>query len=315
MIYSNNKKLLYSNVNKKEVNYVCPFHCADFPESLAIATEADLAIGTVDDIQKLHIRTIPLHEQPRRICHQPQSKAFAVITMVFEQAVSDDDLTAAPETYFVRIYDDQTFEVLDSVELEKYETGVSILSTSFDEGSETAYFVIGTAFARPTEPEPTDGRIIVYKLTEDKKLLKVNDIKVKGAVYTMAEFNGKLLGGINSKIQLYTWNKRADGVHELSRECGHHGHILALHIATRGDYIIVGDLMKSMSLLMYKPVRAACPLRPPSTRTICASSTSARPFLHALRVRSDGLDEQRRSFGCRGVLRSRRSPRTSTRTG
>ena len=72
----------------------------------------------------------------------------------------------------------------------------------------------------------------------------------------MAEFNGKLLGGINSKVQLYQWTKprAADGAgYALTRECGHHGHILALYIATRGDYILVGDLMKSMSLLMYKP--------------------------------------------------------------
>eukprot|EP01052_Picozoa_sp_SAG31_P072725 SAG31_NODE_31717_length_365_cov_0.586466_1_plen_121_part_11 len=77
VIYSNNKKLLYSNVNKKEVNYVCPFHCADFPDSLAIATETDLAIGTVDEIQKLHIRTIPLREQPRFVISSFRKHASA----------------------------------------------------------------------------------------------------------------------------------------------------------------------------------------------------------------------------------------------
>ena len=39
---------------------------------------------------------------------------------------------------------------------------------------------------------------------------------------------------------------------ELQAECSHHGHILALYVRCRGDFVVVGDLMKSMSLLMYK---------------------------------------------------------------
>jgi hypothetical protein len=99
--------------------------------------------------------------------------------------------------------------------------------------------------------------------------VQVTDHHVKGAVYTMADFNGKLLSGINSKIQLYTWSPLPhSGGFELRRECGHHGHILALHIATRGDFIIVGDLMKSMSLLVYKAgsseLEEVAPARPPA---------------------------------------------------
>lgn len=35
--------------------------------------------------------------------------------------------------------------------------------------------------------------------------------------------------------------------------CSHHSNIHALYVATRGDFIIVGDLMRSISLLLYKP--------------------------------------------------------------
>lgn len=37
---------------------------------------------------------------------------------------------------------------------------------------------------------------------------------VKGAVYVLNAFNGKLLAGINSKVQLYRWAEK-DGVNEL----------------------------------------------------------------------------------------------------
>ncbi|GJT16859.1 gag/pol polyprotein [Tanacetum coccineum] len=46
---SSNKKLLYSNMNLKEVNYMCRFNSAAFPDSLAIAKEGELTIGTIDD--------------------------------------------------------------------------------------------------------------------------------------------------------------------------------------------------------------------------------------------------------------------------
>ena len=61
-----------------QVNFMTSFNSASFPDSLALAKESLLSIGTVDEIQKLHIRAVPLGEQPRRIAHQPQSRTFAV---------------------------------------------------------------------------------------------------------------------------------------------------------------------------------------------------------------------------------------------
>lgn len=37
VIYSSNRKLLYSNVNLKEVSHMCPFNCAAFPDRFALA--------------------------------------------------------------------------------------------------------------------------------------------------------------------------------------------------------------------------------------------------------------------------------------
>ena len=95
------------------------------------------------------------------------------------------------------------------------------------------------------------GRILIF-VVEDGRLQLIVEKETKGAVYSLNAFNGKLLAAINQKIQLYKWMTRDDGSHELQSECGHHGHILALYTQTRGDFIVVGDLMKSISLLVYK---------------------------------------------------------------
>ena len=57
-----------------------PFNSSSFPDSLAIAKEAVLTIGSIDEVQKLHIRSVPLGEQPRRLTHQEPSRSFVVLT-------------------------------------------------------------------------------------------------------------------------------------------------------------------------------------------------------------------------------------------
>lgn len=245
VIYSSNRKLLYSNVNLKEVNHMCPFNSVSFPDSLAIAKEDLLTIGSIDDIQKLHIRAIPLGEHARRICHQEQSRTFAICCVKYSLTNMEET-----ESHFVRLLDDQTFEIISSYALDTYENGCSILSCSFTDDN-NAYYCVGTAYVLPEENEPNKGRILVFSV-EDGKLQLVAEKETKGSVYNLNAFNGKLLAGINQKIQLYKWVLRDDGSRELQSECGHHGHILALYVQSRGDFIVVGDLMKSISLLIYK---------------------------------------------------------------
>ncbi|KAI4365220.1 hypothetical protein MLD38_021226 [Melastoma candidum] len=245
VIYSSNKKLLYSNVNLKEVSHMCQFNSAAFPDSLAIAKEGELTIGTIDDIQKLHIRSIPLGEQARRICHQEQSRTFAVCCLKYSQSNAEET-----EMHYIRLLDDQTFEFMSTYPLDTFEYGCSILSCSFSDDS-NVYYCVGTAYVLADENEPTKGRILVF-LVEDGKLQLIAEKETKGAVYSLNAFNGKLLAAINQKIQLYKWMLRDETSRELQSECGHHGHILALYVQTRGDFIVVGDLMKSISLLIYK---------------------------------------------------------------
>ncbi|CAM6089835.1 unnamed protein product [Calypogeia fissa] len=251
VIYSSNRKLLYSNVNLKEVNHMCPFNSASFPDSLAIGKEGELTIGTIDDIQKLHIRTVPLGEQPRRICHQESSRTFGLCSAKYQNSSTGEDM----ESHYVRLIDDQTFEIIATYQLDTYETGCSIITCSFADDP-NVYFCVGTAYALPEENEPSKGRILIF-IVEDGKLQLLTEKETKGAVYSLNAFNGKLLAAINQKIQLYKWTLRDDSSRELQSECGHHGHILALYVQSRGDFIVVGDLMKSISLLMYKPEEGA----------------------------------------------------------
>jgi len=248
VLYSRNNKLLYSTVNLPEVSYMCDFDCQSFPESLALATENSLTIGTIDEIQKLHIRTVPLGEMPRRICHHESANVFCLLSV----RLSINDEGEETETSFVKLIDDQTFEVVDSYQLQQFENACSCMTCEFTD-DKNKYFVVGTALALPSEQEPTKGRLLVFNVVNNKLELQA-ETEVKGAVYCIEYFNGKLLAGINSKVQLFKWTEAEDGVMELVSECEKQGHIVVLFMATRGDFIVVGDLMKSISLLTYKSV-------------------------------------------------------------
>lgn len=82
------------------------FNCDSFPDSLALATENSLTIGTIDEIQKLHIRTVPLGEMPRRIAHQESTRTFGLVTIKYAVDENGEEV----ETNYVKILDDQTFE-------------------------------------------------------------------------------------------------------------------------------------------------------------------------------------------------------------
>jgi len=274
IIYSNSKKLVYSNVNLNEVLHVAPFNCDAFPDALALASGEHLTIGAVDDIQKLHIRTVPLREQPRRIAHQPETKTLAVLTM------KESDVPGQEEEFFVRLFDDKTFETLAKYPLEPNENDASIISCSFD-GDDDIYFVVGTAFADPhSEPESSRGRILVFKVSNtsssgggnavvngndhgdgrasasssvlQKSLTLVCEKETRGAVYNLNAFCGKLLAGINSLVKLFNWGVSKENKRELVHECSHMGHIIALKVETKDNLIVVGDLMKSITLLQYQ---------------------------------------------------------------
>ncbi|KAI1895627.1 hypothetical protein AGOR_G00108180 [Albula goreensis] len=281
VIYSSNHKLVFSNVNLKEVNYMCPLNSEGYPDSLALANNSTLTIGTIDEIQKLHIRTVPLYESPRRICYQEQSQCFGVLssrvemqdasgatsavrpsasTQALSSSVSSSKLfpssTSPHETSFgeevevhsLLVVDQHTFEVLHAHQFLQSEYALSMVSCRLGRDP-SVYFIVGTAMVYPEEAEPKQGRIIVFHYT-DGKLQTVAEKEVKGAVYSMVEFNGKLLASINSTVRLYEWTAEK----ELRTECNHYNNIMALYLKTKGDFILVGDLMRSVLLLAYKPM-------------------------------------------------------------
>lgn len=104
----------------------------------------------------------------------------------------------------------------------------------------------------PEDSEPSQGRLLVFHWI-DNKLTQISEKEIKGACYSLAEFNGKLLASINSTVRLFEWTYEK----ELRLECSHFNNIIALYLKTKGDFILVGDIMRNMTLLQYKTMEGS----------------------------------------------------------
>ncbi|KAK3779901.1 hypothetical protein RRG08_054155, partial [Elysia crispata] len=85
------------------------------------------------------------------------------------------------------------------------------------------------------------------------KLTMVAEKEIKGAAYSMVSFNTKLLVSVNSTVRLFEWTSDK----ELRLECSHFNNLLALYLKSKGDFVLVADIMRSITLLSYKPLQDA----------------------------------------------------------
>jgi hypothetical protein len=79
------------------------------------------------------------------------------------------------------------------------EYALSLVSTKLGDDINT-YYIVGTALVNPEESEPKQGRILMFQY-QDGKLHQVAEKEIKGACYSLVEFNGRLLASINSTVR------------------------------------------------------------------------------------------------------------------
>lgn len=88
VIYSSNQKLVFSNVNLKMVTQMCPLNSEFYSNSLVLADNERIFIGVIDDIQKLHIRSVPLGESVSRLAYQEETNSIAALTQRMEVSMT-----------------------------------------------------------------------------------------------------------------------------------------------------------------------------------------------------------------------------------
>lgn len=201
-------KLLVSTVNLQEVTRVCGFDTSAFPDCLAIATDTGLHLGAVDESQKIHITSVPLDEQPRRIAHLDSNRLFAVTT---ERPVLDERGDEMIEHY-IRIVDETRYDTLNRYRLNLIEIGSSVLTKTFSGENmdmDEQFLVVGTALELPKEENPKCGRVLISRISSSGCILGVEH-QTHAAVYSMLAHNGMLIAGIEPEVRVLSVCERKD---------------------------------------------------------------------------------------------------------
>ncbi|XP_055633419.1 DNA damage-binding protein 1-like [Toxorhynchites rutilus septentrionalis] len=120
------------------------------------------------------------------------------------------------EIHNLLIIDQNTFELLHAHQFMQTEYTMSMISAKLGNDSNT-YCIVGTALVHQAEPEPKVGRIIIYHYA-DGALTQVSEKGIKGACYSLIEFNRRVLASINSTVRLYEWTDDKN----LRLECNKH---------------------------------------------------------------------------------------------
>lgn len=99
VISSSNTKLLFSAVNLREIVCMCSFHSEFYGPSLTLVTDAGLILGRIDDIQKLHVRSLRLGEPARRIAFLEEEKAYVILTQYLDMYQTDSMTTISKQAH------------------------------------------------------------------------------------------------------------------------------------------------------------------------------------------------------------------------
>jgi DNA damage-binding protein 1 len=282
VVSSHSENLVVANVNAGAAECMIAFSTDDLPAGLALATTEQLTLGVVDDIQKLHIETVPLGgEQPRRITHVKSASAVVVATLSSRETAHGDVV----ETSFLRLFDDSMFELLDTFELEPMEHPLSLTTVSLqgpdslEESKALEFVALGTAFVLDDEDDPSRGRLLLFQVaqgddeaTSQFRLVASHD--TRGGVWSITSGIGRLFAGINSRIAAFSLSKDhlADASScpfSLEAECSFGGFINVLNLSVvatslgsssdkqssigEGAYVdlLVGDMIKSVTVIRF----------------------------------------------------------------
>ncbi|KAJ3232288.1 DNA damage-binding protein 1a [Chytriomyces hyalinus] len=269
----NNQKLMCSNLNLKSVSAVCQFRLPETPNGLAIATLNSLKIAGLDNISKanhkLHVQKFALNETPRRIMHLETSGALVVLTG------QDNAESYAGEDSVVRVFNDQTFECTDHFSLPMNEAALSVCKLSVSLGgsgiarantssSTRHFFAVGTAKIDSLKDDPKFGRILVFALDPtSKKLALATSYDTKGPAYSVASLgDGLIAATFGSKVQvLQISNNEETNSFSMAPLCTQFGLIQAVYLSVRDNFLIVGDIIRSVFLLEFFPATGETPAK------------------------------------------------------
>ncbi|CAD5126044.1 DgyrCDS14217 [Dimorphilus gyrociliatus] len=276
-----NHQLIFSFVNISTVRHMTSAILRNNREKIYLVNETELLIGEMNEMQRLQSRVIPLRESPRKIAYQPETNTLAVLTsrydkqkkgteetILLDQSASTSDVKSRSsfvevgpfplplfeddsliEIYNLLIMHQDSFEIFHIHQFQPHEYALSLCNANLGDHPEQ-YFVVSTGIIRPGDDEPRYGRIMVFKISLGRAVIR-SCLDITGAVYAIQPLlNNKLVCCFDDATRIYELDDRMN----MNLINTFSDNIAAYNIAvTERNRIYVGDLFRTITILDYIP--------------------------------------------------------------
>ena len=202
LIYSSDGRIVYSAITAEDARSVCSFDTEAFPGAIAIATDKELKLAVVDEERTTHVQTLPVHETVRRIAYSAELRAFGLGCI--KRGVIDGEETIESHFKFV---DEVAFQELDTWPLNQDELVECCIRAKLNDGSGTLSerFILGTSYLADEKSSDIRGRILVFEVTEDRRLSLASETAVKGACRCLAICQGQIVAALIKTVSVENW--------------------------------------------------------------------------------------------------------------
>eukprot|EP00928_Gymnodinium_smaydae_P037040 TRINITY_DN25782_c0_g2_i1.p1 TRINITY_DN25782_c0_g2~~TRINITY_DN25782_c0_g2_i1.p1 ORF type:complete len:1275 (+),score=169.04 TRINITY_DN25782_c0_g2_i1:260-4084(+) len=249
-------QLEYSAVNSGHVTCVAGLGACDgmprLAGCLAFVSEKRLCLGRLEEIQRVHVRSVALGESPLKVSYHRRANVFAVACDA-SLSTASERREGTIEGASVQLVQAHSLEVTQKLRMRPDEH-IGAMCVASIGGSD--YLAVGTATIVSGEPEPERGRVLLYSAqmgaddgAKDTDFFLSSSLVVSGAVYALLPFGDLLLGSVNNRV--VAW-RLAGAANSLETLCTYDANVVSIHLQAMGSWVLVGDLMRSATLLRYR---------------------------------------------------------------
>ncbi|TAQ85121.1 hypothetical protein B7494_g6546 [Chlorociboria aeruginascens] len=256
LIYGSEGRIVYSAVTAEAAVCVCSFDSEAYPDSIVVATAENIKIAQIDKERRTHVRSLHMGENVRRIAYSANERAFGIGCI---KRYLDDGVERVSSSF--RLVDEVMFADLGKIFPLDMNDGwemiecVTRAELPIDEDSNTAErFLVGTSYTSPEKQgDDVRGRILVFGVDSDRSPFLITSHILRGACRRIAIMGDKIIAALTKTVVIYRFHPESNISGNLDKLATYRTSTCPIDLDIIGNIIVVADLMKSISLVEYKP--------------------------------------------------------------
>ncbi|KAI1767266.1 mono-functional DNA-alkylating methyl methanesulfonate N-term-domain-containing protein [Hypoxylon sp. FL1150] len=258
LVYASEGRIVYSAVTADDATCVCPFDAEAYPDSVVVATEKEVKISLIDTERRTHVQPLPMGETVRRIAYSRAERAFGLGCISRQVRNNEEIITSSfklvDEVIFKQLGNDY---VLDTSPRAEMVEAVIRAELPDSYGNPAERFIVGTSYVDEEQSTATQdtirGRILVLGVNNKRALYLVSSRNLKGACRCLGIMGDKIVAALAKTVVLYSYTETSTTTAEVKKIASYRPATYPVDLAIYDNMIAVADLMKSMTLIEYKP--------------------------------------------------------------